>query len=298
MGAIADRVVRGRFSVVRRVAPALTLAGLIVGSTAVLTPSVGAASAGSPVGSVSVKVDRDYFGDGTYHAPSAGQAGDPAQPGMDVTATDINGKTAQKITDAAGAVTISAADGLTPPYRIDVSIPAPYSSYLGFAPVKSGGDFANATDFVDPSNGTNVSLRVPVWDPADYVPAGTQLAVPVESNFGPGGLSTDDTSLVTTPNSPQGAVIPVAKYQDTGTTFGVAWDKTKQLIYTSAFAKSYAPYGADGSGAIYTVNPTTGQSSLFAVVANAGTTQHNSTDLKRDNTFQPGQAPSDGFYPA
>jgi hypothetical protein len=137
MGAIADRVVRGRFSVVRRVAPALTLAGLIVGSTAVLTPSVGAASAGSPVGSVSVKVDRDYFGDGTYHAPSAGQAGDPAQPGMDVTATDINGKTAQKITDAAGAVTISAADGLTPPYRIDVSIPAPYSSYYFGGPAST-----------------------------------------------------------------------------------------------------------------------------------------------------------------
>ncbi len=66
---VVDRRVYSR--VLRRAVPALAVAGLVAGLTVVLSPSAGAAGA---VGSVSVTVNRDYYGDGTYHAPTAGQS--------------------------------------------------------------------------------------------------------------------------------------------------------------------------------------------------------------------------------
>ena len=251
----------------RRAWPVLVVAALVACTTALLGRPAGAAN---PAGTVTVTVDRDYVGDGNYHAPSAGQAGDVAQPGMTVTVTDVNGKTVHKTTDASGSVTITASDGLTAPYRVDVSIPAPYSNYLGFAPAKSGGTFDPATSFVDPSNGKDVALRVAVWDPADYGQRNADLVIPAESSYGPaqGALGTSTDALVTRPNAATGTQTVIATQQQIGDTFGVAYDRPSHRVFTSAFAKAYTEYGPGGAGAIYVtdLNSATPNGSLFTTV--------------------------------
>ncbi|MDP9091365.1 MAG: hypothetical protein M3N95_00050, partial [Actinomycetota bacterium] len=250
----------------------------------VLAFAVVPASALATDGTVTVIVNQDFFGDGTYHPE------DPGVAGVTVTMTGGDNQVLTGVTDASGTVRFAASALSGVPYRVQVQ-PLPSSlSYLQAAPAASNSNpnnFSSFTSFVNPSAGTAVTLRVGVWDPANYVQTNANLAVPVQASFGNGGLGTDPTALVTTPNSTAGPVTQVGTYPGMGTTFGVAWDKTNKVIYTSAFAKAYAPYGnltGRGVGEIYRTDPVTKATIPFANVANAGTSTH-STTLNSDWGF-------------
>src|SRR4051812_35083409 len=95
----------------------LLLAGSAVGATA------GPAAASTDDGTLTVQVLRDFFGTGVINATM-----DVPQRGMKVEISDPAGHHVTGFTDATGKVVVSRSTVLSGgQYRVDVSIPAPYS---------------------------------------------------------------------------------------------------------------------------------------------------------------------------
>jgi hypothetical protein len=75
-----------------------------------------------------------------------------------------------------------------------------------------------------------------------------------------------------------------------GTTYGMAYDRQANRVYTSAFMKKHAGFGPGGTGAIYAIDPTVlpgGAPVLFAdlntLFGGAGPDLHNPADYNTDN---------------
>ena len=258
----------------------LLLAGGAVGATA------GPAAASTADGTLTVEVLRDFFGTGVIHATM-----DVPQRGMKVEISDPAGHDVTGVTDATGKVVVSPSAALSGGrYRVDVSVPAPYSGYLRAAPASTAENhFDSFTSFVDVSDGKNASVVTGVWDPADYTLPDSRYFVPVQNG---GANGTDTRALVafgtkTRGTCPAGVSCPdtLATQAQVGTTFGLTYDKYRSRLFQSAFARRYAPYGPQGSGAIYTVPAGgSGAPELFAQVPGAAVTQHD-TDMNKDPGF-------------
>ncbi|MFI9261615.1 SdrD B-like domain-containing protein [Streptomyces sioyaensis] len=258
----------------------LLLAGGAVGVTA------GPAAASTADGTLTVEVRRDFFGTGVLNATM-----DVPQRGMKVEISDPAGHEVTGVTDATGKVVVSASTVLSGGrYRVDVSIPAPYSDYLRAAPASTAENhFDSFTSFVEVSDGKNASVVTGVWDPADYTLPDSRYFVPVHN----GANGTDTRALVAFGTKVRGtcpadASCPatLATQAQVGTTFGLAYDKYHSRLFQSAFARRYAPYGPKGAGAIYTV-PVSGSGApeLFAQVPGAAVTSHDSADMNKDPGF-------------
>ncbi|MEV0981128.1 SdrD B-like domain-containing protein [Streptomyces sp. NPDC049915] len=258
----------------------LLLAAGAVGATA------GPAAASAADGTLTVEVLRDFFGTGVINATM-----DVPQRGMKVEISDPAGHHVTGVTDATGKVVVSRSTMLSGgQYRVDVSIPAPYSDYLQAAPASTAGNhFDSFTSFVDVSDGKNASVVTGVWDPADYTLPDSRYFVPVHN----GANGTDNRALVafgtkTRGTCPTDVSCPatLATQAQVGTTFGLAYDKYRSRLFQSAFARRYAPYGPKGAGAIYTV-PVSGSGApeLFARVPGAAVTPHDTADMIKDPGF-------------
>ncbi|MFF9819547.1 SdrD B-like domain-containing protein [Streptomyces sp. NPDC014006] len=258
----------------------LLLAGGAVGVT------TGTASASTTDGTLTVEVLRDFFGTGVINATM-----DVPQRGMKVQVSDPAGHTVTGVTDATGKVVVSGPTVLSGgQYRVDVSVPAPYSGYLRPAPASTADNhFDSFTSFVDVSGGKNASVVTGVWDPADYTLPDSRYFVPVHN----GANGTDTRALVafgtkTRGTCPTDVSCPatLATQDQVGTTFGLAYDKYRSRLFQSAFARRFTPYGPKGAGAIYTV-PVNGSGApeLFARVPAAAVTPHDSADMMRDPGF-------------
>lgn len=220
----------------------LLLAGGAVGATA------GPAAASTADGTLTVEVLRDFFGTGVINA-----AMDVPQRGMKVKISDPAGHDVTGVTDATGKVVVSASTVLSGgQYRVDVSVPAPYSGYLRAAPASTAENHFNSfTSFVDVSDGKNASVVTGVWDPADYTLPDSRYFVPVHN----GANGTDTRALVAFGTKARGTCPADVSCPDTlatqaqvGTTFGLAYDKHRTRLFQSAFARRYAPYGPQGGG--------------------------------------------------
>ncbi|MDT9680998.1 SdrD B-like domain-containing protein [Streptomyces sp. TRM76323] len=258
----------------------LLLAGGAVGATA------GPAAASTADGTLTVEVLRDFFGTGVINATM-----DVPQRGMKVAVTDPAGHVVTGVTDATGKVVVSPSAALSGGrYRVDVSIPAPYSDHLRAAPASTAENhFDSFTSFVDVSDGKNASVVTAVWNPADYTLPDSRYFVPVHN----GPNATDNRALVAFGTKARGtcptdAACPttLATQDQVGTTFGLAYDKYRTRLFQSAFARRYAPYGPQGGGAIYTV-PVNGSGApkLFARVPDAAVTPHDTTNMIKDAGF-------------
>ncbi|MFI5520063.1 SdrD B-like domain-containing protein [Streptomyces platensis] len=258
----------------------LLLAGGTVGVTA------GPATASTADGTLTVQVLRDFFGTGVINATM-----DVPQRGMRVKISDPAGHDVTGVTDATGKVVVSPSAALSGGrYRVDVSIPAPYSDYLRAAPASTAENHFNSfTSFVDVSDGKNASVVTGVWDPADYALPDSRYFVPVHN----GANGTDNRALVafgtkTRGTCPTDVACPatLATQDQVGTTFGLTYDRNRARLFQSAFARRYTPYGPKGSGAIYTV-PTSGSGApeLFAQVPGAAVTQHDTANMIKDPGF-------------
>ena len=258
----------------------LLLAGGAVGATA------GPAAASTADGTLTVEVLRDFFGTGVINATM-----DVPQRGMKVKISDPAGHDVTGVTDATGKVVVSASTVLSGgQYRVDVSIPAPYSDYLRAAPASTAENhFHSFTSFVDVSDGKNASVVTGVWDPADYALPDSRYFVPVHN----GANGTDTRALVAFGTKTRGTCPADVSCPDTlatqaqvGTTFGLAYDKYRSRLFQSAFARRYSPYGPQGGGAIYTV-PVNGSGApeLFAQVPDAAVTPHDTANLIKDPGF-------------
>ncbi|MEV6805728.1 SdrD B-like domain-containing protein [Streptomyces sp. NPDC051132] len=248
--------------------------------------TAGPAAAAAADGTLTVEVLRDFFGTGVINTTM-----DVPQQGIKVEVSDPAGHEVTGVTDATGKVVVPGSATLSGGhYRVDVSVPAPYSRYLRAAPASTAENhFDSFTSFVDVSDGQNASVVTGVWDPADYALPDSRYFVPVQN----GANSTDNRALVafgtdTRGTCPTDVACPatLATQDQVGTTFGLAYDTYRTRLFQSAFARRYAPYGPKGGGAIYTVPlGGSGAPELFAQVPDATVTAHDTANLIKDAGF-------------
>ncbi|MFI0229442.1 SdrD B-like domain-containing protein [Streptomyces sp. NPDC017086] len=248
--------------------------------------TAGPAAAAAADGTLTVEVLRDFFGTGVINTTM-----DVPQQGIKVEVSDPAGHEVTGVTDATGKVVVPGSAALSGGhYRVDVSVPAPYSRYLRAAPASTAENhFDSFTSFVDVSDGQNASVVTGVWDPADYALPDSRYFVPVQN----GANSTDNRALVafgtdTRGTCPTDVACPatLATQDQVGTTFGLAYDTYRTRLFQSAFARRYAPYGPKGGGAIYTVPlGGSGAPELFAQVPDATVTAHDTANLIKDAGF-------------
>ncbi|WP_046501026.1 SdrD B-like domain-containing protein [Streptomyces odonnellii] len=264
------------------------LSGLLLvgGSTGTILTGAGQAGASASDGTLTVEVLRDFFGTGVINSTM-----DVPQRGMKVDVADPAGHHVTGVTDATGKVVVPPSGELTGGrYRVDVTVPAPYSDYLRAAPASTAPNhFDSFTTFVDVSDGQDASVITGVWNPADYALPDSRYFVPVQSGAG----GTDTRALVAfgtdaRGNCPDQQACPeVLNTQDqVGTTFGLAYDRYRDQLFQSAFARRYTEYGPDGGDAIYTVPADGGGApKLFAKVPDATETPHDTDNLIKDAGF-------------
>ncbi|WP_238598204.1 SdrD B-like domain-containing protein [Saccharothrix sp. ALI-22-I] len=262
------------------------LAGLLLASSGITGATAGTAAASATDGTLTVQVLRDFFGTGVINTTM-----DVPQQGMHVDISDPQGRHVNGITDATGKVVVPPSTVLTGGhYRVDVTIPEPYSDYLQAAPASTATNhFDSFTTFVDVSDGKNDSVITAVWNPVHYALPDSRYFVPIQNAanghdtralvaFGVNARGTcpDDVACPTT----------LATQAQVGTTFGLAYDKDRRRLFQSAFARRHALYGPEGGDAIYTVPVDGGGApTLFAKVPGAAVTPHDTTNLIKDGGF-------------
>ncbi|MFE7134009.1 SdrD B-like domain-containing protein [Streptomyces sp. NPDC057638] len=263
------------------------LSGLLLvgGGTGVILTGAGQAGAAASDGTLTVEVLRDFFGTGVINATM-----DVPQRGMKVDITDPDGGRVTGVTDVTGKVIVPPSDELTGGrYRVDVTVPAPYSDYLRAAPASTAPNhFDSFTSFVDISDGKDASVTTGVWNPADYALPDSRYFVPIQNGAG----AKDNRALVAfgtgvRGNCPAQAECPavINTQEQVGTTYGLAYDRYREQLFQSAFARRYTAYGPDGGDAIYTVPADGGDTKLFAKVPGATKTAHDTANLIKDAGF-------------
>ncbi|NUT46837.1 MAG: LPXTG cell wall anchor domain-containing protein [Saccharothrix sp.] len=264
----------------------LGLAGLVLTSSGITGATAGTATAAAADGTLTVQVLRDFFGTGVINSTM-----DVPQQGMRVDVSDREGHHVTGVTDATGKVVVPPSDVLAGGhYRVDVTVPEPYSGYLRAAPASTAANhFDSFTTFVDVSDGKDDSVITGVWNPVHYALPDSRYFVPIQN----GGNGADTRALVAfgvnaRGTCPEDLACPttLATQAQVGTTFGLAYDKDRRRLFQSAFARRLTRYGPEGGDAIYTV-PADGGSAptLFARVPGAAVTPHDTGNIIKDAGF-------------
>ena len=275
----------------RRTLAALFAGTLAIGGAVSFSP---AASAAPTDGTLTIIVDRDYVGSGIYDP-----AIDVPQPGIDITVSDATGHTVTGTTDASGTFTVVPSVTLVGgQYRVVASIPTALS-YLEPSLAVDGGGFSSLTSFMNVSGGAAKTVRMGVWDSTDYAQVDPPLATAVQAyngGTGPYGSSDPDNrtgpetrAVVSVPGTDRGdnrtGLVKIATQAQVGTTYGLAYKKTTEQMFSSAFAKSHALYSPAGPGAIYISAADGSGTQLFATVPDAGTAVHDTANIVTDAPF-------------
>ncbi|WP_078900202.1 SdrD B-like domain-containing protein [Streptomyces sp. SBT349] len=258
---------------------------LVGGGAGTILIGAGQAGAAASDGTLTVEVLRDFFGTGVINATM-----DVPQQGMRVDVTDPAGDRVTGITDVTGRVVVPPSNELAGGrYRVDVSVPESHGDYLRAAPASTAPNhFDSFTTFVDVSDGQDDSVTTGVWNPADYALPDSRYFVPIQSGAG----GTDTRALVAFGTDArgicsEGAACPeVLNTQDqVGTTYGLAYDRFRDQLFQSAFARRYTEYGPEGGNAIYVQPADGGAPTLFATVPDATETPHDTANLIKDAGF-------------
>ncbi|MFJ2775407.1 SdrD B-like domain-containing protein [Kitasatospora sp. NPDC087315] len=257
-----------------------------VGGVAALTVGIGSLSlAAAPAaypqagdGSVTVRVIRAVDASGVW-TPAL----EPGIAGVRVTLTDDAGVSIEGATAADGTVTLAPATSTATggKYRVQVRNPKPGVLFPAFAS-RQGLDGApnqlsSNEEFVDLSGGKNVAYTTGLWSPGDYCQKNAPLVTTCQPATREGG---SQRTLVSFPYSARGQdgvdvnVTNIATDAETGTLFGIAWNKADKRVFSSALAKRSTDYGPGGAGAIYVTDLAQNRTTLFATVPDAGTTAH------------------------
>ncbi|NUK12613.1 hypothetical protein HRW18_32505 [Streptomyces lunaelactis] len=148
-------------------------------------------------------------------------------------------------------------------------------------PSFAGPGLSSHLGYVDLRNGKDATLDFGVWNPDDYCQDNPDLATPCQqAATKPGGktlVTFPYTSRGDTQGNPNNPTV-LANGTQTGTAYGVAYDKKTRRIFTGAYAKRHGDYGPGGPGAIYVTDRNTGATTQFAIVPGAGNTPHNQPD--------------------
>ncbi|MFJ9434285.1 SdrD B-like domain-containing protein [Streptomyces sp. NPDC101490] len=229
-------------------------------------------------GSVTVRVVRAVDDSGTW-TPAL----EPGIAGVRVTLTDDAGTGVEGVTASDGTVTLTPAQGgsTTGKHRVQVINPKPGVLHPAFASRRgldgAPNQLSSNEEFVDLSGNKTVAYTTGLWNPGDYCQKNAPLVTTCQPATREGGTQ---RTLVSFPYSARGQdgvdvnVTNVATNADTGTLYGIAWNKADKRVFSSAVAKRTTDYGPGGAGGIYVTDLASKRTALFAVVPDAGTTAH------------------------
>ncbi|MEM8533901.1 MAG: SdrD B-like domain-containing protein, partial [Chloroflexota bacterium] len=230
-----------------RVFLVIILASTIIGSSMMIQflPSAFAA------GTINGTVFHDYDADG------ARDSGEPGIQGITVTAYDAAGATQGTTTSTAdGTYTLNATG--TGPYRVE------FMDWPGYLqPGAYGSQNGTSVQFVPDGNSSNVNFAL--TNPANYCHDNPSLATACYVNGDPtgGGTAGSLDWLVESPYNPSGTSgenTYLADGADVGATWGLAYQRSTNLLFSAAMMKRHSGLGSLGTGGIYVVdrsNPTT-----------------------------------------
>jgi hypothetical protein len=167
--------------------------------------------------------------------------------GLTVRAYDCNGNlVATTTTDALGQYTfgvLSPAPTVAAPIRIEFSgWPAAYR------PTANGTDGRTDVQFI---TAPECDVDFGLVNPVDYCQANPNMVTPVHFN---GQLNASNAMLRFAYTSPS-AVTGVSTNTQIGPTWGVAYRRSTDRLFTTAFMKRHSAMGNSGPGAIYTIDP-------------------------------------------
>lgn len=277
----------------RRLVAAGSASALAVSGLAVFG-SVPMAQAATTDGTVTVLVSRDFSGDGRYDAGV-----DLPQSGVEVSVSDASGNTVSGLTDANGEFYVDTTPLAGGRYMVEVQVP-PALSHLQIAPAGGSGDpndYRSATTFVDVNGGVNHTVRVGVWNPANYTALNPDYALAIQPSISdPAARSLVRSNWVHRGNGNGAANVrntqnltTIATQDQTGSIFGVAWSRTTNRVFSAAYAKAFIGYGPDDdAGAIYVTDPESGtpNAAKYVSIPNAGSTAHDNFDsTNHDDPF-------------
>ncbi|MBN8826022.1 MAG: DUF11 domain-containing protein [Spirosoma sp.] len=222
---------------------------------------------------VSGTVFRDFIGNGVK------DTGEPGVGGITVTAY-YNNTSTSVVSTTAGSYSFAAATIPSgTPVRLEFS-GFPTGNYSGpFSPATAGN--GTSVQFVTAGNtATNINFAVNL--PNDYCQDNPKLVTACYVN-GDANTTTPVDALVSWNYNDSGTTTTNEKTLSTkaqiGSGWGIAYSRTRKLVYTAAFLKRHVAVGPGGLGAIYVSNPnsTTTGASVFITIPNAGTIASNST---------------------
>ena len=210
-------------------------------------------------GDVTGTIFRDYDNNGTF---------DSLEPGVisvTVTAYDANGNIIDQC-DSSITGTYGLTIGSNYPVRVEVT---DYPAYL--EPGPAGPDNQTTVTFLE-ANASDINFSLN--NPGDYCQSNpflvTNCYVVGDQITGPNATSDVLVTLPFTAGATSGGNTktewddPFPEHAGTGeqvgTTWGIAWQRTSNTLFTSAFMKNYSGFGPGGPNAIYQVgiDPTTG----------------------------------------
>ncbi|WP_164992565.1 SdrD B-like domain-containing protein [Streptomyces sp. L2] len=257
----------------------------MTGLAAVVAPAV----ADTGDGTALVRVVQEVNANGTWD-----QALEPGIAGVTVTLTDTAGHSVTGTTQADGTVRLSPGTSLTGgKYRIEVKNPQPGALFPGFASPKddlsSPTTLSSNVEFVNLSGGSNVEMTTSFWRPEDYCQKNVALVTACENPTIPTPVPDTSRTLTSLPFNARGEynqLTTLATNADTGTVWGIGYNKVTRQLFSGEYAKRGTKYGPDGPGAVYQTDPATKQTHLFTTVPNPGTTPHNPGALM-DEAFGP-----------
>ncbi|MEU2718830.1 hypothetical protein ABZ624_42430, partial [Streptomyces sp. NPDC007205] len=274
--------------------------GLSLGLSAALSVSMGVAGfaglvspafADSGDGSATVRVVREVNANGKWD-----QGLEPGWSGVTVVLTDDAGRSVTGVTQADGTVKLSPGTSLSGgKYRVEVKSPDSKVYFPGAASPRT--DLTDPTvlssnvEFVDLSGGKNVEVTTSFWSPEDYCQKNATLVTAcMNPSIPPSSAAPDSKRTLTSfPYDARGSynqLTDLANNGQTGTVWGIGYNKVTKQIFSAAYAKRGTKYGPGGAGAIYRTNPVTKQTALFTRVPNPGTTAHQ-PGVRLDEAFGP-----------
>jgi hypothetical protein len=263
-----------------------------------------AAASGSISGSVYIDYNANGIKDTTSTVANNGAgsvrvAVDGGAGGVEVRAFDSTGAnvttTGFVTTLANGNFSLSASG--TGPYRIEFSnLPA------GYSPSAIGANNASTVRFVPDGTSTNVDLGI--TSNFQYSQDAPELYTACYSFGAANGANANDPVLISLPytaGAPNGSTnaqldnptthTTMLTHSQVGTTFGIAYRRSSNRLYASAYFKKHSGFGpgadgtlnnADDSGTVYVVNPAT-NSVVDDFVIPGTTNQHNTANYDTDN---------------
>ncbi|MFJ5836749.1 SdrD B-like domain-containing protein [Streptomyces shenzhenensis] len=224
------------------------------------------------------------------------QALEPGMSGVTVVLTDDEGRSITGTTQADGTVKLTPGNSLGGgKYRIEVKNPDKGVLFPGFASPRSNlidpAELSSNVEFVDLSGGKNVEITTSFWSPEDYCQKNAMLVTACMNASIPVGNASPDSkrTLTSFPYNARGTydqLTDLANNGQTGTVWGIGYNKVTKQIFSAAYAKRGTKYGPGGPGAIYRTDPATKQTTVFTRVPNPGTTQHN-PGVNMDEAFGP-----------